>query len=223
MLHSALGRPGDRVEPDLRVEVVLVDPRLAAVVERDDARRAILQRRGQAALEAVRGFDEVIVDRDDRVVADARLGLGQERRGHRAADSLVQKRSRYARELVGVGDAPDDDVVDALEQHREHRARVALRVVGVDVAREQIDERRERVAQLGVVLLGEPPVLAHEHARVADRARQREHVEELEHVRAQRVADRCASPMRSASTSAPMRLSSASSARSRSSLLRKHA
>ena len=58
--------------------------------------------------------------------------------------------------------------MDAVEQHGEHRARVALRVVGVDVAREQVDERRERVAQLVVVQLGEPPVLAHEHARVTD-------------------------------------------------------
>ena len=48
---------------------------------------------------------------------------------------------------------------------------VALRVVGVDVAREQVDERGERVAQLVVVQLGQPPVLAHEHARVADALR----------------------------------------------------
>ena len=39
---------GDRVQPDLRVEAILVDPRLAAVVERDDAWRA--RRRGAAGI-----------------------------------------------------------------------------------------------------------------------------------------------------------------------------
>ena len=81
-LHAPLGlrAPGDRVEPDLRVEAVFVHPRLAAVVERDDVRRALGERGGNAALEEVRGLDQVVVDGDDRVVPGAGLGLGQERR-----------------------------------------------------------------------------------------------------------------------------------------------
>ena len=41
-LHAPLGlrAAGDRVEPDLRVEAVFVDPGLAAVLERDDLRCA---------------------------------------------------------------------------------------------------------------------------------------------------------------------------------------
>ena len=74
--------------------------------------------------------------------------------------------------LACVGDAADDDVVDAAEQDPEHRLGVAARVarVGrrVDVLGEQLDERRERDAQLERVVLGEPAVLAHEHARVAE-------------------------------------------------------
>ena len=74
-LHAplGLGPAGDRVEPDLRVEAVFVDPRLAPVVERDDAAaRASGRCRGHAPLEEVGRFDEVIVDRDDRVVPRAR-------------------------------------------------------------------------------------------------------------------------------------------------------
>ena len=79
MLHSSL-RPADhRVEPDVREEVVLVGPRLPAVVELDQARRGVDEVRGHAALEQVGRLDEVVVDRDDREAARARLGIGQQR------------------------------------------------------------------------------------------------------------------------------------------------
>ena len=43
-------RPATAFEPDLRIEVVFVHPGLAAVVERDDVRRAVLQRARACAL-----------------------------------------------------------------------------------------------------------------------------------------------------------------------------
>ena len=55
-----------RVEPDVREQLVLVGPRLLAVVELDQARRAVDEVRGHAAVEQVGRFDEVVVDRDDR-------------------------------------------------------------------------------------------------------------------------------------------------------------
>ena len=44
--HSSFGRPDDRVEADVRVELALVVPGLAAVVGLDDAGRPVLQRDG---------------------------------------------------------------------------------------------------------------------------------------------------------------------------------
>ena len=77
--------------------------------------------------------------------------------------------------LGRVGDAADHDVVDALEDHAEHRLGVAARVGrvgrGRDVLGEQLHERRERDAQLERVVLRQPAVLAHEHARVAELTR----------------------------------------------------
>jgi len=96
--------------------------------------------------------------------------------------------------------------------------------VGADVAGEQIDERRHRVAQLVIVELESgggnratnTPALTH-------RARRREHREQPRHVRVDPGPGRCGQPMTPASTSAPTRLSSPSSASKRSSLLWKHA
>ena len=47
-------------------------------------------------------------------------------------------------------------------------ARVALGIVGVEVAREQVDNGASASLQLVVVMLDEAPVFAHEHTRVTD-------------------------------------------------------
>jgi len=78
----------------------------------------------------MRGFDEVIVDRDDRVVADARLRVGQKTSPSSDRQPWIQNCREIFGELVRVGHEPDDDVVHAVEQDREHRARVTFRIFG---------------------------------------------------------------------------------------------
>jgi hypothetical protein len=68
-----------RVQPDVGEEVVLVGPRLTAVVELDQAGRDVDEVRGHATLEQVGRFDEVVVDRDDREAARARRRVGEQR------------------------------------------------------------------------------------------------------------------------------------------------
>ena len=74
-------RPADHgVEPDVRQQLAVPEPRLAAVVGGDDARRVVGELRREAAGERVGRLDHVVVDRDTIVAhALARLGLGQER------------------------------------------------------------------------------------------------------------------------------------------------
>ena len=91
---------------------------------------------------------------------------------------------------------------------------------GGDVLGEQLDERRERDPQLERVVLGEAAVLAHEHARRSRAAPgSDDEREQLGDARVQaRRPGRRGAPTRSASTRAPIWLSSSSSASSSSSL-----
>jgi hypothetical protein len=59
-------------------ELALVDPRLGDVVELDDLRRTFFELGGEAAVEHVTRFDEVIIDRDDRVTHLSRLGVREQ-------------------------------------------------------------------------------------------------------------------------------------------------
>jgi hypothetical protein len=80
-LHAPLVvRPaGDRVQPDVGEEVVLVRPRLLPVLELDQLGGGVDEVRGHAPFEQVGRFDEVVVDRDDGEAAGARFGIGQQR------------------------------------------------------------------------------------------------------------------------------------------------
>ena len=79
-LEAVLGhRPADdRVEADVGQRLPVVHPGLPAVVGVDDARGAVGELLGHAALEGVRRLDDVVVDGDDGVAALGPLGLGQE-------------------------------------------------------------------------------------------------------------------------------------------------
>ena len=69
----------DGVEADIRQLLIVVDPGLAAVVGVDDFRRAVGEPLRQTAGERVRRFDDVIVDRDQRVAARRPGRIGQKR------------------------------------------------------------------------------------------------------------------------------------------------
>ncbi len=60
--------PGDRVHPDLRELLLLELPDLQTLGSVGDARRPVLEVLRQATLEGVRGFDDVVVDRDHGVL-----------------------------------------------------------------------------------------------------------------------------------------------------------
>ena len=68
---------GDRVHADLGELLVLELPDLQPVAV-GDARRAVLQVRGEPAFEGVGRFDDVVVDRDHRVLHLPRQRLGKE-------------------------------------------------------------------------------------------------------------------------------------------------
>ncbi len=128
----------------------------------------------------------MIIDRDDRVVAHAGLGLGQERGCHRRPTPWVQNRSRY-RATSCASEArptttswmPSSNTANIVRASRwDRRNRCCARA----------DRRAGPTrAQRSVVELRQPPMLTHEHARVTDGARQREHVEQLEYVGPQRL------------------------------------
>ena len=63
--YSSLGRPGDRVEPDVRDRLTVEDPHVVAGVGVLDARRVVGELRRHPALEQVRRLDEVVVDADE--------------------------------------------------------------------------------------------------------------------------------------------------------------
>ena len=75
-----------------------------------------------------RGFDQMIVDGDDRVVTCARFGIGKQCRGHRPLPAVRAEPVEVVGILADVIDAAEHDVVEATEQHAEHRACVALRI-----------------------------------------------------------------------------------------------
>ncbi len=68
----------DRVHPDLREALALELPDLVPLGGLDDLRRAVGEVRGDAAVEQVRRLDDVVVDRDHRVLHLAGERLGQE-------------------------------------------------------------------------------------------------------------------------------------------------
>ena len=74
------GTTGDGVEADVGQLRAVVDPGLAAFVGGNDPRRTIGQRGRDAADEHVRRLDDVVVDRDHRVLPRPSFRLGQERR-----------------------------------------------------------------------------------------------------------------------------------------------
>jgi hypothetical protein len=74
-------------ETHLEVGLALDRPHLVAFLGLDDARRALLQLRRQAALEGVRRLHQVIVRGDQRVLDRARLGVGEQRPGDRTLDA----------------------------------------------------------------------------------------------------------------------------------------
>ncbi len=75
-----LGGPaaGDGVHAHLGELLVLELPDLQALRRVGDPRRAVLEVRGETTFEGVRRLDDVVVDRDHRVLHLAREGLGQE-------------------------------------------------------------------------------------------------------------------------------------------------
>ena len=77
--------------------------------------------------------------------------------------------------------------METVEQHAEHRLRVALRIVGSDVRGDDVGDRRERGADLVGLVLDEAAVLAHEHARVAGATGSVAQREQFVDERAQRV------------------------------------
>ena len=79
IVHSSLGRPMTAFKPDVREQLVLVGPRLLAVLELDEPGRGVDEVRGHASLEQVGRLDEVVVDRDHGEATRARLRVGQQR------------------------------------------------------------------------------------------------------------------------------------------------
>ena len=66
----------DRVQTDLRVQNLLVEPHLLALVVLDDAWRRRDEVRRHPPLEEVAGLDHVVINGDDRVLALPRLRVG---------------------------------------------------------------------------------------------------------------------------------------------------
>ncbi len=142
---------GDRVHPDLGELLVLELPDLETVAVRD-SRRAVLEVRGEASLEGVRRLDDVVVDRDHRVLHLTREGFGEEEvfggchtysqrcsgsGPARALDALHVEPDRQQVlhvERVGRHCRTDEVVVD-LEPHAVVLLREALALVadGVDL------------------------------------------------------------------------------------------
>src|SRR3546814_5875566 len=69
---------GDAVGSVVGLEAALDEPVVGAVRAGHDAGRVVLEPRRQPALERVRRFDEVVVDRDQGVGDCRRLGIGQQ-------------------------------------------------------------------------------------------------------------------------------------------------
>ena len=82
-LYSSIGRPDDRVEPDVGHHLAVEEPCLDAV-DVDDTRRAIGELRGHAPFERVRRLDDVVVARDHQVTPLGARRVGQQR--HLALD-----------------------------------------------------------------------------------------------------------------------------------------
>src|SRR5262249_57253887 len=70
--------PDDRVQPDLEEDLSVERPDLMSLFALDDARRLLLQLRGQPTFEHPGWLDEVVVGREERVPDVARLGVGLE-------------------------------------------------------------------------------------------------------------------------------------------------
>ena len=75
------GRPTTALNPMFGYCLPFEAPVLTAVGVLDDARRPVLQRAGEPALEDVRRLDDVVVDGDERVLARLTLRFGQKRHG----------------------------------------------------------------------------------------------------------------------------------------------
>ena len=82
-LHGLRAPARDRVHADLRVALSFELPDLMARAGLDDPRRAVLERGGQPPLEHVRWLDDVVVDRDHRVLHLPWRGLREEQVGRR--------------------------------------------------------------------------------------------------------------------------------------------
>src|SRR6202011_596846 len=107
-----------------------------------------------------------------------------------AADSANTEIVEILGELTWLRSTSEHELVNTTEEHAEHRERVAVRMLAFEVDGKEVEQRRERSQLFFAVVLVESQVLAHEHAGVADGAGQRQHLEQLDDVRAETFGTR---------------------------------